>query len=156
EMRVPTLEQRVVGVAHRLRPGAAQHYLEVHRLQAGIDVTMNDARRAAYAFPWTQARGQALPAFILEENVQEALQHEEDLFHLVGVRGIALTRLYKHHREGEVARRYDRRIVVLARSAGTDEAVLGPIVALRLGILERCPIGRLIAKSSDMAGGDFL
>jgi tRNA-dihydrouridine synthase A len=47
-----------------------------------------------------------------------ALQHEEALLDLVGVRGVALPRLDIHDREREVLRRDHRRVIVLAGAAG--------------------------------------
>ena len=43
---------------------------------------------------------------------------------------------------------------MLARAARADEAMLGALVALDLGVLERRPIGNAIQKARDVALGD--
>ena len=42
------------------------------------------------------------------------------------------------------------RIAVLAGAAGADEAVLRALVAFDLGVLERGPVGRLLAEAADV------
>src|SRR5436189_5152704 len=45
EMRIAALEEILVGVAHGLRLGAADHDLKIHRLQAVVLISMNHAGR---------------------------------------------------------------------------------------------------------------
>jgi hypothetical protein len=110
---------------------------------------VDDAGRTGDAFPGAEPRGEPLAAFVLDEHVEETLQHEEHLLDLVGVGRVALPGLHIHDREREVLGRNDRRIAVLAGAAGADEAMLGALVALDLGILERRPIGLLLAEAAD-------
>jgi hypothetical protein len=65
------------------------------------------------------------------------------------VRGVALPRLHIHDRQREVLRRDHGRIAVLAGAAGADEAVLRPLVALDLGVLECRPVRLLLAEAPD-------
>src|SRR5215211_4812766 len=156
EMRIAALVEVVVGVAHGLRLGAPQHDLEVYRLQAVVLVAVDDAGRARDAFPRTEPRGQPLAALVLDEHVEEALQHEETFLHLVRVRGIALSRLDIHDRQREVLGRDHGRIVVLAGPTGTDETVLRTLVAFGLGVLEGGPIRLLLAEAADIFLHDLL
>src|SRR3954470_15614501 len=140
-MRAALGEQLVVGIAHHVGLAAAEHDLEIDRLEAAVVVAMDDAGRAGDAFPRAEARGQALARFVLDEDIEEALQHEEDLLDLMGVRRVALAGLDIHDREREIPGGNDRGIAMLARAAGTDEAVLRSAIALDLGVLEGGPIG---------------
>src|SRR5690606_22239158 len=47
------------------------------------------------------------------------------------------------------------RIIVLARAAPADEAVLGALEAFDLGILEGGPVGRLVPEPPNVALGNF-
>src|SRR5215813_11983367 len=84
------------------------------------------------------------------------LEHEEAFLDLVGMRGIALSGLHIHDRQGEVLRRDDGRITVLAGAAGADEAVLRALVAFDLGVLECGPVGLLLAEAPDILLHDLL
>jgi hypothetical protein len=66
------------------------------------------------------------------------------------MRGIALTGIHIDDRQREVAGRDDARIVVLAGTAGADEAVLGALVAFDLGILEGGPVRLLVLEAADV------
>src|SRR5690242_6531872 len=68
----------------------------------------------------------------------------------MGVRGVSLARRHKHDAERETTRRDDIRIAMLARAARADEAMLRAAIAFRLGILERGPVGVLLAEAPDM------
>src|SRR5580658_2945387 len=127
EMLVAPLIELVVGVTHGLGPPAAEHDLDVDGREAGVLVAVDDAGRTSDAFPWAESRGQPLAGFILDEDVEKALQHEEALLDLVRMRRVALAGLDIDDREREIARRDDGRIVVLAGTAGADEAVLGAL-----------------------------
>src|SRR5204863_7551751 len=85
-----------------------------------------------------------------DEDIDETLQHEEAFLDFVGVRGVALPRLDVHDREGKAPGRNNSRILVLAGAAGADEAMLGALVTLDLGILERGPVRLLVAEATDM------
>src|SRR5436190_14510749 len=121
QVRVAPLVEIVVRVAHGVGLAASQHDLEIDRPQAVVLIAVDDAGGTRDAFPGPEPGGEALPAFVLDENVEEALQHEEALFDLVGVGGIALTWLHIHDRQCEVASRNDAGIAVLAGTAGADE-----------------------------------
>src|SRR3977135_108540 len=139
QMAVAAAEQLVVGVAHRVGLAAAQHHLDIHRFQAAARTGVDDAGRARYAVPRAETARDPVAALVLDENVEKALQDEEDFLDLVGVRGVALPRFDEHDRQGEVPRGNDGRIVVLAGAAGADEAVLRPLEAFDLGVLEGRP-----------------
>src|SRR6516162_3172736 len=156
EMGIAALVEVLVGVAHGLGLGAAEHDLEVDRLQAVVLIAVDDAGGTRDAFPRPEAGGEALAALVLDEDVEIALEHEEALFHLVGVGGIALSRLHIHDRQGEVLRRDDARIAVLAGTARADEALLRALVAHDLGAFERRPIRLLLAEASDIFLHDVL
>src|SRR5262245_12254618 len=155
-MRIPLLVELLVGVAHGLGLGASDHDLEVDRPEAVVLIAVDDAGRTRYAFPWTWPGGEALAALVLDEHVEVALQHEEALLDLVGVRGVALARLHVHDRQGEVLRRDHGRVAVLAGAAGADEPVLRALVALDLGVLVRRPIRLLLAKAPDVLLHDLI
>ena len=108
----------------------------------------------ADAFPGAEPRRQPLAAFVLDEHVEIALQHEEALLDLMGMRGVALARIHIHDRQREIACRDNARIAVLAGTAGADEAVLGALVAFDLGILERGPIRLLFLEAADISFHD--
>src|SRR5262249_32898744 len=151
-----TLVQILVRIAHGLRAAAAEHHVEIDRPEAVVLVAVDHAGRARDAFPRPEPRGDALPALVLDEHVEKTLQHEEALLDLVGVRRVALARLDIHDRQREVAGRDHARIAVLARAAGADEAVLGALVALDLGVLERRPVGLLLTEAPDIPIHDLL
>src|SRR5262249_3319193 len=150
------LVEILVGVAHGLGAAAAEHHLEIDRAEAVVLVAVDHAGRARDAFPRAQPRGDALAVLVLDEHVEEALQHEEALLDLVGGRGVAVPRLDIHDRQGEVAGRDDARVAVLAGAASADEAVLRALVALDLGVLERRPVGLLLAEAPDILLHDLL
>src|SRR5215471_21120266 len=117
---------------------------------------MDDSGRARDAFPWPEPRRDSFAALILHEDIEMALQHEETLLDLVGMGGVALAGRHEHDREREVLGRDHGRVVVLAGTAGADEAVLGALVALDLGVLERRPVRLLLAEAADVALHDLL
>src|SRR5262244_2384457 len=156
EMGIAALVEVLVGVAHGLRLAASEHDLEVDRLEAVVLIAVDDAGGTRDAFPRPETGGEALAALVLDEDVEIALEHEEALFDLVGVGGIALSRLHIHDRQGEVLRRDDARIAMLAGPARADEAVLRAFVALDLGVFERRPIRFLLAKAPDIFLHDVL
>src|SRR5262245_53541277 len=118
EMRVAALVEILVGIAHRVGLGAADHYLEIDRLEAVVLIAVNHSGGAGDAFPWSEPRGEPLAALVLDEHVEKALQHEKAFFDLMGVRGIALTGLHIHDRKREILRGDDVRIGMLAGAAG--------------------------------------
>src|SRR5262249_21583651 len=61
-----------------------------------------------------------------------------------------------HDRQREVAGRDHGRVAVLAGAARADEAVLRALVALDLGVLERRPVGLLLAEAPDIPIHDLL
>src|SRR5262249_44378144 len=148
-------EQFFIRIAHGFGFAATQQDLEVHGLEAVILIAMDNARRARDAIPSAEARGDALAGFILHEHIEESLQHEEAFFDLVGVGRVALAGMHEHDREGEIAGRNDRRITMFAGAAGTDEAMLRPLVALDLGVLEGGPVGLAVAESAHIAFHDL-
>src|SRR5271155_4849110 len=97
---------------------------------------MDHAGRAGNTLPGAEPHGQPLAALVLDEHVEKALQHEKALLDLVGMRGVALAGFAIHDRKREVAGRDYVRIVVLARRAGADEAMLGALKTLDVGIGE--------------------
>src|SRR5262245_7215861 len=116
---------------------------------------MDDTSRTRDALPWPEPRGDALAALILHEHIEIALQHEEALLDLTGMRGIALAGRHEHDREREVPGRDHSRIIVLAGTAGADETMLGALVTLDLGVLEGGPVGLFLAKPPDMSCHDL-
>src|SRR3954447_21238084 len=128
KMGIAPLVEVLVGIAHGLGLAATEHHLEIDRPEAVILIAVNHPGRARDAFPGTKPCGQTLAALILDEHVEEAVQHEEALLHLVSVRGVALPGLHIHDRQGEVICRNDARVSVLAGTAGTDETVLRALV----------------------------
>src|SRR5437763_6149307 len=156
QMSVAALIEILIGVAHRVGAALAEHDLEIDRLQALILEAMNHARRAGDAFPRAEPAPQLPPALILDEHGQDALQDKEQLLDLVGVRRVALPRRAIDDAQCEGARRDHAGVVMLARAAGANKAVLGPPVALDLGILEGFPIRNLVAKPADIALGDLV
>src|SRR6516162_11358364 len=155
-MRLAAPVELFIGIAHRFGTAAPEHDLHVDRFEAVVLEAVDDPGRAGDAFPWAQLAADPPPVFVLEEDRQTALQHEEDLLDLVRVRGIALPRRHIDDAEGEAACRDRVRVIVLAGTAGADEAVLRPAVTLDLSVLEGLPIGLLVAKPSDVAPRDIL
>src|SRR5215471_10897311 len=90
QMGIALLVKLLVGVAHGLRLAASEHDLDIDRLEAGVLVAVNDAGGATDALPWTQPGVEALAALVLDEDIEIALEHEEALLHLVGMRSVAL------------------------------------------------------------------
>src|SRR5207244_3243533 len=90
--------------------------------------------RTGDAFPGAEPAPQLPPALILDEHGQDALQDKEHLLDLMGMRRVALTRRAINDAQGEGARRDHRGVVILARAAGPDKAVLRPAVAFDLGV----------------------
>src|SRR3954470_23320409 len=123
-MRVAPLEQCLVGIAHRVGLAAAEHDLEIDGLEAGILIAMDHAGRAGDAFPGAEPGGEAPARLILDEDIEEALQHEKTFLDLMGVRGVSLAGLDIHDREGEIAGRNDGWIAMLAGAAVAYETVL--------------------------------
>src|ERR1700688_2160916 len=148
-MGVSLLVELFVRIAHGLRLAAPEHHLEIDRREAVVLIAVNDPGRTGDAFPGAEPRGQALAAFVLDKDVEETLQHEEDLLDLMGVGRVALSGLHIHDGKRKVLDRNDRGIAVLAGTAGADEAMLGALVAFDLGILERRPIRLLLAEAAD-------
>src|SRR5438132_1870491 len=143
----------VVGIAHRVGAALAEHDLEIHRFEALVLEAVDHPRRAGDAFPRAEPAPQLPAALVLDEHGEGALQDEEHLLDLMGMCGVALPRRAIDDAQGEGARRNDARVVMLARAAGADEAMLGAAVALNLGVLEGFPIGCLVAKPADIALG---
>jgi hypothetical protein len=117
---------------------------------------VDHARRAADAFPLAEPGGQPPAVLVLDEHVEQPLEDEERFLDLVRMGRVALPGLDIHDAERMRPRRDGVGIAVLARSAGTDEAVLRPLVAFYPGILERRPVGHAIAKTRDIACHDVL
>src|SRR5262245_36670783 len=155
-MRVAPLVELLVGVAHGVGLAAPQHDLEIDGLETVVLVAVDHAGGARDAFPWAQAGGDAFATFVFDKHVEIALEHEEALFDLVRVRGISLPRLHVHDRQGDVFRRDDAWITVLAGAARSDETVLCALIALDLGVLERCPVRLLLAEAPDVPLHDLL
>src|SRR5262249_14682444 len=126
------------------------------RAERVVLVAVDDAGRARDTFPRPEPRGDALAALVLDEDVEETLQHEETLLDLVRVRGVALPGLHVHDREREVLGRDHGRVAVLAGAAGADEAVLRALVAFDLGILEGGPVRLLLPEAADIFRHDLL
>src|SRR3954454_19665795 len=83
------------------------------------------------------------------------LEYEEHLFHFMRMRGVPLSGLDVHDGKREAARRDRRRIAVLARAAGADEAVLRALIPLDLRVLECRPVRLAVAEARDIARRDF-
>jgi hypothetical protein len=83
---------------------------------------------------------------VLDEHQHLALEDEEDLLDLVGVRRVALAGRDEHHREREVLRR-DHAGVGLAGGAGADEAVLRALEALDARVGEGVPVGAALGET---------
>src|SRR5689334_2367933 len=154
-MGVAALVELLVGVAHRLRAGAAEHDLEIDRLEAVVDVAVNDAGRAGDALPGPETRLEAAAGLVLDKDVEEAFEDEEHLLDLVRVRGVPLPRLDIHDAEREAARRDGAHVGVLAGAAGADEAVLRAPIAVDAGVLEGVPVGDAVAEAGDVALQDL-
>src|SRR5262249_19535161 len=136
QVGVLALVKIVVGVAHGLRLAAPEHHLKIDRFQAVVLVAVDHAGRRGDALRWAEPGGEARAAVVLDEGVEMPLEREEKLVDQVGVRGVDLSGRPVHDRQGEILRRDDGGIAVLARAAGADETVLGALVALDLGVLE--------------------
>src|ERR1700682_1610787 len=149
-MRIPALVQLTVGITHGIWPAAAEHDLHVNRGERIVLIAVDHAGRTSDALPGAEPRGDALAAFVLDEHVENALQHKEALFDLVGMRGIALAGINVDDRQREIARGNDVRIVVLAGTAGADEAVLGALITFNLGVLEGGPVRLLVLEAADV------
>src|SRR5215471_5128730 len=154
-MRFAAAVEFVIRIAHRLRAPAAEHDLHIDRLEAVVLEAVNDPGRTGDAFPGPEFAADPPPVFVLEKDRQISLQDEKDFLDLVRMRRIALPWRHVDNAERKAARRDDGRIVVLARPAGADEAMLRAPVALDLGVLEGLPISRLLAEAPDIALGDL-
>src|SRR5436305_2082442 len=84
------LVEVVAGVAHGVGPAAAEHHLEIDRREAVVLEAVDHAGRARDAFPRPEPRGEALAVLVLDDHVENALQHAEALLDLVGGLGVAL------------------------------------------------------------------
>jgi hypothetical protein len=151
EVCIASLVQLFVGVAHCFRLCPAEHNLKINWLEAVVDVTMNDTGRAGNAIPRPQRALYASPFLVLHEYGEPPAQHKKTLFYFVCMRSISLPRLDVHDAEREAARWDDRRIVMLARPAGTDESMLRAFVSLDLCVFERRPIALFIDEPSNVA-----
>src|SRR6266478_8102640 len=147
----PALEQRIVGISHGFGLAASDHDLEINRLQTVVLIAMDDPRRAGDAFPGAEPARDLAAVFILDKDVEMALQDKEDFFDFMGVRGIALAGRHEHDGQREIAGRDRRRIAVFSRAPGADEAVLRALEALDLRIFERSPIRLAVGKTRDIA-----
>ena len=147
--------QVAVGVRHQVGPGLAEHHLQVRGLEAHVGEAVDDVGRARHTVPRPEHGLGAMPGAVLEEDGDLALQDEEDLLHLVGVRGVALAGRDEHHRQREVLGRDDRG-VGLAGGAGADEAVLGAPEALHARVGEGVPVGAPIGEAGHVAGEQLL
>src|SRR5262245_17695785 len=156
EMRVAVLVELVVGIAHRFRLASTQHHLHVDRFETIVLITVNHTSRTRYAFPRTEPRGQTLAGFVLDEHVHVALEDEEDLLDLVGVRRVALAGRHEHDGKRKILGRNDGRIAVLSRTTGADKAVLRALVAFDLRVLQGGPIGPAVAEAPDKSLHDLL
>src|SRR5260370_40722484 len=103
-MRGAAAVEFVVGIAHRVGPALAEHDLEIHWLEALVLEAVNHPRRAGDAFPGAEPAADLAAGLILDKHGQHALQHEEHLLDLVGVRGVALSRRALYDAQGERAR----------------------------------------------------
>lgn len=145
-MPISPVVQLIVGITHRLRSAAPQHHLKINGLQTVVFVAMNHAGWTGNALPWPESLGNLSAIFVLNEDIEMSLKHEENLFNLMGVRRIALARLYIHNGQGKIAGWNRIHITMLARAPGTDESMLRALVSLDLGILECRPVGLSISK----------
>jgi hypothetical protein len=84
----PALEQRIVGISHGFGLAASDHDLEIDRLQTVVLIAMDDPRRAGNAFPGAEPARDLAAVFILDKDVEMALQDKEDFFDFMGVRGM--------------------------------------------------------------------
>src|SRR5438132_8209095 len=139
QMGGAALVEIVVGIAHRVGAALAEHDLEIHRLEALVLKAVDHAGRAGDAFPRPKPAAQLMAGLVLDEHGQDALQDEEHFLDLVGMGGVALPGRAIDDAQGEGARRDHARVVMLARAAGADKAILGAAVALDLGVLEGLP-----------------
>src|SRR5437763_14989048 len=76
QMGVTAAVELVVGVAHRFRARAAEHHLEVDRLEALVDVAVDHAGRAGDAFPGPAADVAGPGAPVLAEGGQVNAEDE--------------------------------------------------------------------------------
>lgn len=148
--------QIVVGIAHGLGLAPTQHDLEPDRLERVVVVAVDHTGRAGDALPGPQPGLQAAAVLILDEHIEQPLEHEEGLFDLMGVSGVPLPGVHKHDGQGVGACGNDAGIVMLARATSPDEAVLGPAIPLDLGVLEGLPVGHPVAVARDMGVHDLL
>src|SRR5215470_14522279 len=93
---VPALVKLIVGIAHRIRLAAAEHDLEIDRFKRVILITMDNSGRTRNALPRPEPRRDPPAAFVLDKDIEQALQHEKTLLDFVGVRSVALARLDIH------------------------------------------------------------
>src|SRR5919201_1604884 len=86
----------LIGITHRLRARLAEHNLKINRLEALVDIAVDDAGRAGDAFPGPELDVDAPAAFVLDERGEITLQHEEHFLDLVRMRRISLPGLDVH------------------------------------------------------------
>lgn len=84
-----------------------------------------------------------------------ALENKKDLFNLVCVGRVALTRRHIHHAQREAAGRYDVGIAVLTRASSSDKAMLRPAIAFEFCVLKSVPIRDAIVKARRIALGNL-
>lgn len=84
-----------------------------------------------------------------------ALENKKDLFNLVRVGRVALTRRHIHHAQGEAAGRYDVGVAVLTRASSSDKAMLRPAIAFEFCVLKSVPIRDAIVKARRIALGNL-
>src|SRR5690348_16679567 len=123
-MSIPPGVQLVIGITHRLGPTAAEHDLHINRFETVVLKPMDDPRRAGDALPRPELSVDPPAGLVLDEHGHVTLQYKEHLLDLMGMRGVALAGRHIHDREGEATRRDRSRVVMLARAAGADKAVL--------------------------------
>src|SRR5690606_21105670 len=143
-------------VTHSLGPAAADHHLKIDWLQAVLLESVDDPGRAGDALPRPHAGFPAVALFVFDEPVQIALEYEKHLLHLVRMRRVALPHRQIHHAQSKAIRRDGTAIVVLARPARANEAVLGAAITIDAGVCERVPVGLTIAESRNELVHDFV
>ena len=95
-MGITTLIKFVVGITHCFRLSATEHHLKIDRLKAVVMIAMNDASRAGNAFPWSEALFDFAAFLILNEYIEMTLQNEENLFYLMRMCCVSLSRRHEH------------------------------------------------------------
>src|SRR5215831_14943787 len=124
EVRVALRLKPRIRVAHEVGTCAAEHHLQVRRLEADVLEAVDDVGRRGDAVPAPEHGLLTVAGAVLEEDLYLAVEDEEYLLDLVRVRGVALTRRHEHHAQRELIRG-NRARVGLAGRAGADVAMLG-------------------------------